>query len=264
MARVAILLLAHILTSSASASLSVFPTRAVITDKLKVVNLTLRHVGDKPRGYKVSLEFYPMNTNGSLGDAKAPTRADRAAIGLLRFSPKRTMLEPNIDQTVRVMKAGSKDLPDGDYRAHLLFKAQPSIDTASEREVAQGDVSANVEPLVSVAIPVIYRKGNPTYDVKLANPKPTITGDKKAALAIDISSGSKYFPYGELLVFFQPAAGGEEKQVGFIKGISVYVPKITMTIPLISSPTPGGKLRVEFRESSEDNPMQFAKLESKT
>src|SRR3546814_18747123 len=55
------------------------------------------------------------------------TPAERAALDMIVFSPRRVTLPPHQPQVVRVGVRVPARLPPGEYRAHMLFRAVPGV-----------------------------------------------------------------------------------------------------------------------------------------
>ena len=106
-------------STAVRADLQVFPTRLVMSDQKRVVNLSLRHLGDKPGTYRVSAIFFRMKENGSMDPVNDPTEAERSLVKHLKFSPRQITISPNSEQVIRVMFSGPGKLVEGDHRAHL-------------------------------------------------------------------------------------------------------------------------------------------------
>jgi hypothetical protein len=242
-------LLCGALPSSLHASLQVFPTRIVLTDQKRVASVSLRHLGDKEAAYRVSAVFYRMSPTGSMEIAADPTAEERSAVPLLRFSPRTTTIPPRREQVVQVMYIGPKNLPEGDYRAHLHF--EPDFEEPEEVASAGGPakgITLALKTRIAVAIPVIFRHGNPTSQVSLSDLQMRKT-PSGLEVALKMLTRGNAFPFGDFEAFFTPK-GGAPAPVGLIRGVASYLSERAVTAEI----TPGdvklanGTLKVEFRE----------------
>lgn len=251
------------------ADLLVYPTRAVISQRQRVVNLTLRNTGTKPETYKMSLVFYRMAPKGSLELVENPKPEERSAVKLLRFSPRRTTLTPNLEQVVRVMLGGVGNLAEGDYRAHIHFEPTDAPDEGEpSREVTarnESGISMKLQAKVAVAVPIIYRQGNPKAEVQLARPRLVPAADKKEkAVAFQMMTKGTGFPYGDFLVTFVPK-GGDPVTVGELNGVSSYLPDREVVVNLTAPKEvklSKGILKVEFREAERKESTPLAMVET--
>lgn len=248
------LVLMGLLAKPASANLIVYPTRILLSDKQRVLNVTLRHVGETQQTYKISLRFFRVTRDGIVEPVTEPAAEERSAIGLVRFTPKQTLLKPNLEQVVRVMAVPKSGLADGEYRAHINF--MPVEEEKDEEEEARdlaakkdGSLTAQLKLKAEIAVPVVYRKGNPTFEASLTEGKLSKRSDKSMEISLDLVSKGTAFPYGDFVAWFTPDGGGTGKNIGELKGIAGYAPVQKVTIPLTNQTSPLGKgtLKVEFR-----------------
>lgn len=249
-----LVLLMGLLAKAASANLIVYPTRILLSDKQRVLNVTLRHVGETQQTYKISLRFFRVTRDGILEPVTKPTTEERSALGLVRFTPKQTLLQPNLEQVVRVMAVPKSGLTDGEYRAHINFTPVNEEKDAEEdaRDLAakkDGSLTAQLKLKVEVSVPVVYRKGNPTFEASLTEGKLSKHDDKSMEVSLDLISKGTAFPYGDFVARFTPDGGGAGKDIGELKGIAGYAPVQKVMIPLTNQagPLEKGTLKIEFR-----------------
>jgi hypothetical protein len=234
-------------------SLMVLPTRLSLSDKQKVTTVGLRHLGSKEGKYRISLIFNRMLEDGSLQEIKEPTQEERAALNLIRFSPRIAILQPNVEQVARVMVVAPKSLPPGEYRAHLLF--EPTDDTEGEiSSIAptkeNKGIGMKLEAKVSVAIPVIYSHGETSFEVKLGSPSLTYSTKGEILLSVPIESSGNAFPRGDLYAFFE-RPGQPPMELTVTRAFPAYRQSLKFTKVLEKKPIQElkkGILRVEYRE----------------
>lgn len=245
----ATVLLCFIFQATARASLQVYPTRIILSDQKRVASVSLRHLGEKPGEYRISAVFYRMKANGSNEMVKDPTPEERSATQYLRFSPRSATIPPRREQVVQVMYIGPKNLPEGEYRAHLHFEPMFDDEPISLTAKSGSGISMAVKARVAIAIPVIYRRGKPQYSVSLSDLKLVKTASGyEYTLQMD-RKGNAY-PFGDFEAFFTPA-GGSAQSVGLARGIACYLDKRSVGYPLTIPPNlkiANGSFSVEFRE----------------
>ncbi len=106
--------------------LLVAPTRVVL-DGARGTEVILNNIGSQTATYRISLELRRMNADGSLDelDAASPNDHDATTLGMISYAPRKVVLPPNQPQAIRIGIRAPAGLPDGEYRAHMLFRAIP-------------------------------------------------------------------------------------------------------------------------------------------
>src|SRR4051812_33665959 len=99
-----------LLVSAAHATLQVFPTHVLLSDKNRTAQLALRHIGDAPAKYRISVVYYKMKPDGGMAIDKTPGPEDKFAEKYFRYSPRQVQLQPNVEQVVRVILRKPADL----------------------------------------------------------------------------------------------------------------------------------------------------------
>ncbi|MGB3318559.1 MAG: molecular chaperone, partial [Sphingopyxis granuli] len=86
----------------AAGDLLVAPTRLIL-DGSRGAEVVLNNIGSEPATYRISLEVKRMAADGGLDEiAEADaTPAEKAALAMIAFSPRRVVLPPNQPQVIR-------------------------------------------------------------------------------------------------------------------------------------------------------------------
>lgn len=146
----------------AGGDLLVAPTRVVL-DGPRGTEVFLNNVGAQPATYRISMELKRMLPSGQVEDvaADAATDKEKSTLAMISYAPRRVTLAPNQPQAIRIGIRPPADLPDGEYRAHILFRAIPDavVPQPVTAAPAQG-VSIALTPIYGVTIPIIIRKGS--------------------------------------------------------------------------------------------------------
>lgn len=251
----------------ARADLQFFPTRLHLSDVKRVTSLTLRQKGDKPEKYRLSATFWRMGYDGRMDKVEKPSDVrpeERSLVKYIRFSPREFELAPGAEQVVQVMYSGPGGLPEGEYRAQLLI--EPSFDPAPQgpdKEArAAKQIRLEVQTKLAFAIPVIFRRGKPTFEVRLEKGTLAEQKDGNAVVQVDMISQGNAFSYGELEAFAK-VEGDEETSLGFVRGIAGYVTPRRVDIPvkLPKAKLAGKKVRVVFRSVAESANVTTAETE---
>lgn len=236
----------------AAGDLLVAPTR-VLLDGARGTEVILNNIGSEPATYRISLELRRMPVQGPLAEVAAEQADAResAALAMISYAPRRVTLPPNQPQSVRIGIRPPADLPDGEYRAHMLFRAIPDAKpvVADPSRPANG-VSISLTPIYGVTIPVIVRKGSLTATAALSDPR-IVRDDDGQAFAITIARSGTRSVYGRIRVT-RPGVAAPLLEA---RGIAVYaeVPSRTVTLPVDDETATRlkGPVKVEYLEDQD-------------
>jgi len=241
---------------------NIFPKRVVINDRQRVVSIGLYNRGTGPSDYEISLADRMMTEDGQLLDlASVEDPAQRAAVStasaMLRWSPRRVVLQGNDSQTVRVMARLPEGLPAGEYRSHFIATAIPpggdgsfSIDDAAGATQETG-IGVRIVPRFGISIPVIVRVGETTLAVAIRDVKLVALPQGEQGISFTITRSGTRSAFGDIEV----AAPGSKSPVALLRGIGVYteIGQRHVTIPLLPDANPalyrsGARLTVTYRD----------------
>jgi hypothetical protein len=235
--------------------LLVAPTRVTLEGRVRSAEITLVNIGRETATYRVSLLHLAMTDSGELKEIEKPEPGAPFADELVRFSPRQVTLAPNASQIVRLQARLPADLPDGEYRSHLLFRAVPKEDVAPGRQIENkaegksGEVSVQLIPVYGVSIPLIVRHGHTTANASVVDLAfEPAAGTEAPTLRCRLTRAGNQSVYGNISVTFRPAKGSPQV-VGTLNGIAVYPPLAarSVRIPLQLPPglaLAGGRLEV--------------------
>ena len=202
----------------AAGDLLVAPTR-VVMDGQRGTEVILNNIGAEPATYRISLELKRMTTDGKLADVsdEDASEMEKAAREMIRYAPRRVTLPPNQPQAIRIGIRTPEGLPDGEYRAHLLFRAVPEAQPATQAITTEGGFSIALTPIYGVSIPIIVRQGNLEASANIANGRME-SNDNGKAFVFDLSRSGKRSTYGEIRIM-KP---GVSEPALIARGIAVY------------------------------------------
>lgn len=240
---------------------NIFPKRVVINDRQRVVSIGLYNRGTAPSDYDITILDRMMTPDGQLLDLAAvedPVQRARVntASSMLRWSPRRVVLQGSDSQTVRIMARVPEGLPAGEYRSHFIATAIPpggdgsfSIDDATG--AAQGNgIGVRIVPRFGISIPVIVRVGETTLQVALKDVK-LVSLPQRTGLSFTITRGGNRSAFGDIEV----TSAGSRTPIALLKGIGVYteIGQREVTIPLAPEANPalyrsGARLTLTYRD----------------
>lgn len=205
--------------AQAAGDLLVAPTR-VVFDGRRGAEVILNNVGDEESTYRISLVLRRMGENGKLAHVETEEADDKesAVLGVIRYAPRRVTLPPNQPQAIRLAVRGTEDLADGEYRAHMLFRAIPKTPAATEATTRASGLSIQLIPIYGVTIPIIIRKGQLSATATISNPKMLTDEVGRKILSFDLAREGDRSVYGEIRV----TKPGLDEPVVYAKGIAVY------------------------------------------
>ena len=235
--------------------LLVAPTRIVLNGS-RGTEIVLSNIGDDVATYRVSVELRRMKPDGTLDDVAEANDREKTAQAMILYAPRRVTIAPNQPQTIRIAARAPAGLPDGEYRAHLLFRAVPPPRPVAPPTEIKG-VSFELIPIYGVTIPVVVRMGNLSAKVGIANVALTQLGGKPA-IALDLTRAGDRSVFGDVRVF----KAGIKDPIAIQRGVAIYTEIETrhMVIPLNPqlAASASGPVTVDFVESTDSGPVALA------
>jgi hypothetical protein len=250
--------------AAAQGDLLVAPTRVIINGG-GAAEVILSNIGSRPATYRVALELRRMTTSGDLDDvAEAQANpTEVAALGMVRYAPRRITLAPGAPQAVRISARPGPELPDGEYRVHMSFRAIPDavpVEQPAPADPGQG-FQIRLQPIYGVTIPVIIRKGQLEAAATIANPQ-LVRNGATTLLKLDLTRKGARSVYGELIV----SARGVKDPLFVLRGIAVYpeLERRSLELPLSAEQAARfkGPLRFEYREMPENGGKLIAAMDT--
>ena len=237
----------------ASGDLLVAPTR-VILDGSRGTEVVLSNIGSAPATYRISLEIKRMTAAGGLDEIaeENATPAERAALDMIVFSPRRVTLPPNQPQVVRVGVRVPEGLPPGEYRAHMLFRAVPDAvpAEAADAKPASTGVSIALTPIYGITIPVIVRVGDLGAEALIGDAWVS-EGADGPAFNFDLSRTGNRSVYGDIEV----TRPGVAEPLLVARGIAVYpevgARRVSLRVPDEVAAKLKGPVNIRYSEDRE-------------
>jgi P pilus assembly chaperone PapD len=215
----------------AAGDLLVAPTRVVL-DGQRGTEVILNNIDSEPATYRVSLELRRMLPDGTL-DEIVPEQAnaqENSALSMISYAPRRVVLAPNQPQAIRIGIRAPADLPDGEYRAHMLFRAIPDARPVTpEAGATPQGLSIALTPIYGVTIPIIVRKGSLKATASIGDVR-LVQAKEGPMLELALSRSGDRSTYGRIRVL-KP---GQSQPAFEARGIAVYpeIGRRTVTLPL--------------------------------
>lgn len=234
--------------AKAQGDLLVAPTR-VILDGSRGTEVILSNIGSEEATYRIGLELRRMTESGDLVtvETEEANSVEEASLGMIRYAPRRITLPPGQPQAVRLTARPGAELPDGEYRVHMSFKAIPRPREATAEEQQSEGVTFRLIPIYGITIPIIVRHGRVEAQVALTQPS-IVQGEAGPEFVMSIERSGESSTYGALTVF-KPGVSDPALQIG---GIAVYPEighrEVRFQLTQEQAAALRGQVRVEYRE----------------
>ncbi|MBU0823080.1 MAG: molecular chaperone [Alphaproteobacteria bacterium] len=238
----------------AAGDLLVAPTRVVL-DGSRGTEVVLNNIGSEPATYRISLEIKRMTAVGGLDeiDEADVTPAERLALDMIAFSPRRVTLPPNQPQVIRVGVRIPEGTPPGEYRAHMLFRAVPDAAPAVAADPAKPaatGVSIALIPIYGITIPVIVRVGDLGAEATIGEAWVGDTPDGPA-FNFGLTRTGNRSVYGDIEV----TRPGVSEPLLVARGIAVYpevgAREVSLRVPPELAAKLKGPVRIRYTEDRE-------------
>lgn len=238
--------------SGGPGDLLVAPTRVVFEGRRRSAVVSLSNVGQTRATYRISLVRMEMDEGGGIQERPLDPGSENLQ-SLFRYSTREVTLDPHESQTVRIQVRKPAELPTGEYRLHLLFRAvPPPPEAAPVPSAAPKDLSIKLTPIYGVAIPLIIRQGETSAKVAITDPHLDLA-THTLTFRLDRSGNQSVF--GDLRASLIPASGGSEPLVE-ASGLAVYPPNttrhVTLTLPPARTLPPGSRIRITYALPPQD------------
>lgn len=147
-------------------ALRIIPQRLVLKPDVKVEYMFVKNNSDKVETFRFGWKHMAMDKEGNvlnldkLGMENAPS-GYRPADDIIRFSPRRAVLQPGQTQRITFMVKRSPSLQAGEYRSHFLFQREPNAGEVTEPDAATPGSPEASKP--NVAFDVLVSRAVPVY-----------------------------------------------------------------------------------------------------
>lgn len=237
--------------AQAAGGLLVAPTRLVFEGRTRSAYITLVNRGTERTTFRISLVQRRMLEDGQIEVAEEAQPGELLATDLIRYAPRRVVLEPKVPQTIRILVRKPRDLPAGEYRSHMRFLTIP--DTSSEppsdgSNAPVDGITVSVKAVFGVTIPVIVRHGDIDADIAITEADFQPAGENAAGpvagpvLTVRFARSGAKSVFGDVRVTLL-GKDGEEQTIGLYRGMAVYSPNPSRTVRIPIDPSVAPRLK---------------------
>lgn len=189
-------------------NLLVTPIRVIFDDKKMREDLNVCNIGSDTAVYSISFLHYKMNMDGSFSESLNGDSTVQYADEYLRVFPKRVRLAPNESQTVRLQYRKLPTIKEGEYRSHLYFRVDKTIQPLGyEERKDEKTMSISITPIFGISIPIFIRNGSLKSEVQLSDISLKAVNDSVSKLSVNLIRTGDMSVYGNLSVSHSSATG---------------------------------------------------------
>ncbi|RBL91207.1 molecular chaperone [Chitinophaga flava] len=260
-------LLLNAASVQAQGDLMIYPKRVIFDGSKRTQDLALANSGKDTATYLVSFVQIRMKEDGSFENIEQPDSGQLFASNNLRVFPRTVTIAPKESQAVKLQVINTGNLPPGEYRSHVYFRAVPPPIPAGEIPVAKdtNNLEVKLVPVFGVTIPVIIRIGTDSTTTSISDMDTDLSDPKKPQVLFSINRSGNMSTYGDLTIDYVSLTG-QRTRAAFVKGVAVYTPLLKRKLRIELDATSKlnyhqGKLEVNFESNAGKNPAPLAKQE---
>ena len=226
--------------------LLVSPTYVLLDGRTRSQALLLSNRGVAPQTYRITLVNRLQRSDGQLVETDKPGEGEGFASTIVRYAPREVVLPPDKPQTVRLLLQMPANLPDGEYRSHILFQQIPTMKPTEDAatEVAPG-ISVTIRAVFGITIPLIVRKGTLSASASLSDLHVVHLADERSGVTLHLNRSGTRSLHGDLIAEIDGSPAGQLKNVN----VFLSTPYRELVIPLSTKgDLKGHRVSVKFAE----------------
>lgn len=248
-------------------NLLVTPVRVIFENNKVREDLNVTNIGQDTAVYLISFLKYKMNEDGSFTELSKENSTVASAEDFLRIFPRRVKLPPNESQVIRMQYRKPSDMPTGEFRSHLYFRAEKNLVPLGleQQKPDSTRMSVRITPIFGISIPIIVRNGNLSHKMSISDVNVNAVNDSLMHMSLVINRQGERSAYGNLKVVYQPEKG-KAVDVAIANGVGVYTEISRRSFRLPLQLTSGmrfgaGKLIITYSTPYEDGNKEMARSE---
>lgn len=172
---------------------------------------------------------------------------------MMKIYPKNLTLKPNGSRSVRFAVRGTKDLPDGEYKAKLIFRELPGTSKGNIEKVqteSGEEIGIEFELLTEIHIAAYGLKGERKIGAQLTNTqiKKENNGNRKLIANFNLSGNSALAVIGDIEYLDGSKKRIKKEEVKL--GITTREPKTKIESELANIPNGSKFIKIDFKDKS--------------
>ncbi len=222
------------------------------------------NIGIAPTGFYTSLDknetheimvtnntVYPMRIEIDIEKDPGWEKYDMG--DMMKIYPKNLTLKPNGSRSVRFAVRGTKDLPEGEYKAKFIFRELPGTSKGNIEKIqteSGEEIGIEFELLTEIHIAAYGLKGERKIGAQLTNTeiKKDSNGSRSLVANFNLSGNSALAVVGDI----EYLDGGKKriKKEEVKLGITTREPKTKIESELANIPNGSKFIKVDFKDKS--------------
>jgi P pilus assembly chaperone PapD len=201
-------------------ALNFTPTRVVFEGPQRTATLRIFNPRNVPERISIGWQAIRMTAEGRLKQIDDPAEVDglEPARDYVMFAPRQAVIPPQSAQIIRLMLRAPADLPDGEYRSHMVVSQQPR--ELPEQQLRSDGLSVRIDSVVSTTLPVIVRRGDLKAELSVESAElVTIKGNPFLETVVRRRGGRSVYADAEVT---WTGPEGEELVVNSSHGQAIY------------------------------------------
>lgn len=227
------------------AVLMITPFRVVLDEKTRTAEVTLLNTTEKVNVYRMSWQDKEQTSLGSYVNVETPEENQHGVSVMVRQSPRKVTIEPGKYQRIRLRLRMPSDLPDGEYRSHLVMKMVDEDVNKKEEETEEVDtIVVKLTARMSFSIPVMVRKGQNNSVANISTMDLDASEPNKPKLTVGLAHSGEYSSYGSVKVYMKNGVGGDVVEIGDVGNVALFRETTlrNLTVPLSVTEIPRGAI----------------------
>lgn len=236
---------------AAGGRIDMSPKRLVIEPRERSGEIAVVNIVTEPGIYRVTLISNRLKPEGGYEKLETPLDPVYNPEEYVRISPRQFTLQPKGIQRIRLSVRRPAELPEGDFRFHVLVSRLSNPEDLNQQPPRQGQL-LKLTGHVGMSIPVVIRQSAFTGDVaiesaELVSAAETLNG--QPALDVNLRRIGNQDIFGTMQVYWEPA-GGQRERIGLMNNLNVFHETDTRSarIQLEKQPQGPGKLIIQYHE----------------
>ncbi len=215
--------------------------RVLVSKENKSAHLTLFNKGDEASKCEIGLTHYKYSKDNLLQKVDSPEQAFQPANKLLRYSPRRVIIDPRSSQKVRLTLRRKANQADGEFISYLNMKCSIEVEVA---------VTGQMGAIISYNIPVHVRIGDLAASTELEllsiNPLAKEQGNGYEVTIRQYRRGNR-----SIIGNFEVQDLSSGKTIEKKTGLGLYQPSEYMDHKFVIANKPSKGLEIIYTESEE-------------
>jgi P pilus assembly chaperone PapD len=242
------LFILFLLPSVSFARVDIIPHKVVIENRERSGEIIVLNLSQDLNNYDLNVIHYRQDENGAYETLEEPLSPLFDPREILRMSPQSFQLAGSGRQKVRLSLRKPADLPEGEYRFHIVARGYEAME---EKQVEENK-GVFMDINVGIAIPVIVRHGDLSATSSIGDFElvgPTRSGTGKPELKFTAFREGNASTLGRVDVSWAED-GRNFEDIGFITNFNIFteIDRRFGAVPLDKLPR-GGTVRVLYTDT---------------